>query len=392
MEDSAMTVIQGECDPRFKAVRELFEESFASGRENGAALAVSVQGQRVVDLWGGYADEAGARLWERDSLVNVYSTTKGLCAMCAHRLVDQGRLDLDAPVARYWPEFAAAGKAEIPVRQLLGHRAGLAAVSTPLAPDALFDWTQMTRALADQEPWWTPGTAHGYHAITFGWLVGEVVRRISGKSLGTFFRDEIAGPLGLDAHIGLADRHFDRVAEMGALPPPPPDAQGPDLMAEIQNNPDSVTARAFANPPTVMLPGVVNSPEWRRAEIPAANGHTNARSLARLYGALARGGEQDGYRVLSAESVARCREEQSRGLDRVLQLDSRFGLGFMLSMPGAELGPNPRSFGHAGAGGSLGFADVDAGIGFGYTMNKAESGLMVDARPTALMQTLYSAL
>ncbi|HUY38232.1 MAG TPA: serine hydrolase domain-containing protein, partial [Candidatus Binataceae bacterium] len=314
----------------------------------------------------------------------------GLTAICAHRLVDQGKLDIDAPVAKYWPEFAAAGKEKIPVRFLLCHRAGLAAVGKTLAPESLFDWNAMCAGLAEQKPWWDPGMRHGYHALTFGWLVGEVIRRLTGKSPGTYFRDEIARPLGLDTHIGLGAEHDARTANLIAAPPPAPGKPNP--FAEALKNPESVTAKAFANPPVLGSPGLVNTRAWRACEIPAANGHTDARSLARLYGALARGGELDGYRVLTPESIVRCHSEQARGPDEVLFISTRFGLGFMMSQPGASMGPNPRSFGHPGAGGSLGYADPDAKIGFGYVMNRMQAGLLIDPRATALIDALYASL
>ncbi len=277
------------------------------------------------------------------------------------------------------------------MRFLLSHRAGLPAVRKPLPAEALFNWDTMTAALADQEPWWEPGTKHGYHAITYGWLVGEVIRRITGKTPGTYFRDELAKPLGLEAHIGLGAEYDSRTAEMIAAPPPAPGQ--PNIFAEVLNNPESVTAKAFGNPPLMFKPGLVNTREWRAAELPAANGHATARALARLYGALARGGEVvDGYRVLTPKSIAQCHTEQSSGPDEVLFISTRFGLGFMMSQPGAMLGPNERSFGHPGAGGSLGYADPAAKIGFGYVMNKMQSGLLIDPRVTNLIDALYASL
>ncbi len=326
----------------------------------------------------------------RDTLVNVYSTTKGVTAICAHQLADKGLLDIDAPVAKYWPEFAQAGKDKLPVRYLLSHRAGMAAVRKPLDDDALFNWDKMTTALAEQEPWWEPGTKHGYHALTFGHLVGEVIRRITGKTPGTYLRDEIAGPLGLDLHIGLDAKNDARTGDMIAMPPPGPGE--PNLFAEIMKNPESVTFKAFMNPPGGMRPGLVNTREWRAAEIPAANGHTTARSLAKLYGVLARGGELDGVRVMSKEQVAKCSIEQSNGPDALLMINTRFSLGFMMSQPGASLGPNPKSFGHPGAGGSLGYADPDAKIGFGYTMNKMHASLLIDPRAIALIDSVYASM
>ncbi len=382
--------IEGTCDPKFSRVKDAFAENFEKRSEVGAAAAVVLDGKSVVDIWGGHADKAATRPWTRDTLVNVYSTTKGVTAICAHRLVDKGLLDIDAPVAKYWPEFAQAGKDKLPVRFLLSHRAGLPAVRKILDGDALFNWTTMTNALAEQEPWWEPGTAHGYHAVTFGWLVGEVIRRITGKTPGVYLRDEIAGPLGLDFHIGLDAKHDTRVAGLIASPPPGPGE--PNIFAEAMKNPESVVAKAFMNPPLMGKPGLVNSREWRAAEIPAANGHGTARALARLYGALARGGELDGVRVMSKDEVAKCSIEQSNGPDAVLTINTRFSQGFMMSQPGAELGPNAKSFGHPGAGGSLGYADPEAKIGFGYTMNKMQASLLIDPRATALIEAVYASM
>lgn len=388
---ASSSAMDGECDRRFEPVRKAFAENLERRGEVGAAVAVTVDGRPVVDLWGGQADQSKTRPWKRDTIVNVWSTTKGLTAICAHRLAGEGRLDFEAPVAQYWPEFAQGGKGKIPVKFLLSHRAGLAAIRAPLANDALFNWEIVTRELARQEPWWEPGARHGYHAITFGWLVGEVVRRITGKSLGTYFRDEIARPLGLDAHIGFDASLDPRVAEMIPAPPPAPGQANP--MAELTKDPESVSGKALMNPPNTLAPTTTNSRAWRAAEIPGANGHSDARSLARVYGALARGGEVDGVRVMSAAEIVKCYTEQSKGPDAVLQMPTRFSLGFALSMPGAELGPNPRSFGHPGAGGSLGFADPDTKIGFGYVMNQMGSNVtLIDPRATALIDAVYASL
>ena len=258
--------IEGTCEPRFKQVREIFADSFENGIEVGAAVAAVVDGKPIFDLWGGHADKARTRPWTRDTIVNVWSTTKGITSICAHRLVDQGKLDLDAPVAKYWPEFAQAGKEKIPVNFLLSHRAGLPAVRKQLPADAYVNWPVMCAALAAQEPWWVPGTKHGYHAITFGYLVGEVIRRITGKTPGTYLREEIAGPLKLDVHIGV-DASFDpRIAELIGAPPPPPDQ--PDQLARMTVDPESMTFKAIANPVPVVDPALVNSRAWRGAEIP----------------------------------------------------------------------------------------------------------------------------
>lgn len=384
--------IDGDCDPRFIRVREVFLENFASRGELGASIAVTIDNRPVVDLWGGFSDASRSVKWTRDTIVNVYSTTKGLTAIAAHRLVDQGRLDLDAPVATYWPEFAQGGKDKLPVRMLLNHQAGLPAVRAPLPDDAPFVWDQMVAALAAEKPWWIPGTRHGYHAFTFGWLVGEVIRRISGVTPGTYFRQEIAEPLGLDCHIGLDTKQDSRVAPLLAAPPPKPGEVSP--MAALLADPESIAAKAIANPPSLIPPVAVNTRRWRGAEIPAANGHTNARALAGLYSALASGGIADGYHLLSPAAITRCHTQESLGLDAVMGQRSRFSTGFMLSQPGPEtsLGPNPQAFGHPGAGGSIGFADPTTRIGFGYAMNQMGTGIIIDPRATALISAVYQSL
>jgi CubicO group peptidase (beta-lactamase class C family) len=384
---SADVAVGGVCDARFRAVREAFAGNFARHGEVGAAVAVTVDGKPVVDLWAGHADAARTRRWARDTIVNIASATKGPTAICAHRLADCGLLDLEAPVAIYWPEFAQAGKTAIPVHLLLSHRAGLPAVDTPLPTEALYDWGTMTRALAAQEPWWEPGARHGYHAFTFGWLVGEVVRRITGKSLGRYWREEVAGPLGIDCHIGLAAGHDARVAEFIPIPP-----GEPDLEAELIKNAGPMVQKALNNPPKTVAD--MNTCSWRRAEIPAGNAHTNARALARVYGALACGGEVDGVRVLSPHSIERARAEQASGPDAVLfGLPTRFGLGFSLPPEGAGFGSSgSTAFGCPGAGGSIGFADPSAHIGFGYTMNQMQPGMPPDSRALRMIDALYASL
>jgi len=380
------TRIEGHCDERFRAVRDAFEASFDRG-EVGAAVSVVIDGEPVVDLWAGFADAARTRPWERDTIVNVYSTTKGMTAICAHRLVDEGRLDLDEPVATYWPEFAQQGKQDVPVRMLLSHQAGLCAVDPPLAPEHRYDWERTTDALAAQKPLWEPGEFHGYHAMTYGHLVGEVVRRIDGRSLGTYFQEEVAAPLHADFHIGFGEEHDPRCADMI---PAPRDPGAPDLFEMLMKSPDSLAAKVFGG--STIDSDAVNSRAWRAAEIPAGNGHGTARALARIYGALARGGEIDGVRVLSPEGVERANTEQVRGEDAVLKpLHTRFGLGFMMTQPMIPLGPNPRAFGHPGAGGSIAFADPDAKIGFGYVMNQMQMGLTGGAHGFSLIAALYEA-
>ncbi len=382
--------IEGECARRFERVREAFEEGFRDRGELGAGVSVTVGGETVVDLWGGHVDPERTRAWERDTLVNVYSTTKGMTAICAHQLIDEGLLDLDAPVTEYWPEFGQAGKERMPVRHLFCHQGGLAAVDDLLPPEALYDWNAMAAALAAQKPWWAPGEAHGYHAVTFGWLVGELVRRLRGKSLGSVFHERVAEPLGADFRIGLPAGEHHRVADMQAAPAGTSGDAG-RLAEAFLSDPAGLVAKAFLNPPSMAL-GANNAP-WREAEIPAANGHGTARAIARVYAALANGGEIDGVRLLRPEGVERCRTEQSHGPDLVLQRSTRFGLGFMLPQDedGARIG-RPGAFGHPGAGGSLGFADPETRVSFGYAMNQMGPHILLDPRATALIDATYSCL
>lgn len=373
--------IYGSCAPGFESVREMFAKNFDAGLEIGAAVSVTVDQVPVVDLWGGYRDVAGSIPWEQDTLANVWSTTKGMTSICAHVLVDRGHLDLDAPVAHYWPEFAQAGKGEIPVRWLLSHRAGVPAIRHALPQTAAWDWDTMVGALAAEEPWWEPGTSFGYHAVTFGWLVGEVIRRISGKSLGTFFREEIAEPFDIDFHIGLDTKDDGRAAQVASPPPPPADE--PSLAME----PGSLADLAFNNPVEILNPEIVNSRDWRAAELGAVNGHTTASALARVYGILACGGEQNGIRLMRQDTIENIYVEQSMGENQVTMGPMRIGLGFMLPMEDNRYGRGPRSFGHPGAGGSMGFADPDARIGFGYVMN--QMGSQPDMRAASLVEALY---
>lgn len=396
MTSPAPTSIQGTCAPAFSAVRDAFERSFASGDEVGAAVCITRGGEVVVDLWAGFRDADQRLPWERETLVNVFSTTKGITAIAAHQLVEQGRLDLDAPVADYWPEFAAAGKERLPVRYLLTHQAGLAAIRQPLDTEVIFDWDAMTTALAAEEPWWAPGSQHGYHALTFGWLVGEVVRRISGQSVRDYVQEAIATPLGAEFYIGCPEEHDARVAELvpGPIAEPADGAEAFNLADEIRKNPEGLFAKAFANPRPRGLPHKMgNDPAWRRAEIPAANGHTNAHSLARIYTALANGGALEGARILNQEAIDRARTEHVYGEDLILPVPSRIGLGFFLPTREEPLSPNPSSFGHAGAGGSYGHADPENALGFGYVMNSMhQGGWLVDPRPRALLAAAYNAL
>jgi len=360
--------VHGRCEPRFEGLRSALGEVFASGIEVGAALAVCVDKQPVVDLWGGHADAARTRPWARDTIVNLFSVGKAITAICAHRLVEAGRLDLDAPVARYWPEFAQAGKEHLLVRHLLTHQAGLPAVAQPLPPGAWAEWGTMTAALAAQAPWWEPGRGHGYHVNTQGFLIGEVVRRVAGQSIGTYLRESLADPASIDFHIGLGPEHDERCADF--LPPAPP----PSPSREDLGGLTLMRLHAYRNPANLSGMGIVNTRAWRAAEVPSTNGHGNARAVARLYSALAGDGSLDGVHVLAPETVARAITEQVNGPDIVLERPTRYGLGFQLTMPERRLGPNPRAFGHFGAGGSLGFADPDARVAIGYAMNQGRLG------------------
>lgn len=382
--------IHGTCDARFARVRDVFAAQMSDPEELGAAVAVTLEGRLVVDLWAGHADLKRTKPWTGDTLVNLFSTTKGMTALCAHRLADEGKLDLDAPVARYWPEFAQADKGAIPVRWLLDHSAGLAAIEKPLPMGAVCDWDVVASALAEQAPLWEPGTAHGYHALTFGWLVGEVIRRIAGRSVGAYLRDEIAAPLGADFWIGLPEEHDARTAQLVPAPMPAPGQS--NFLLELAAKSKPWALKSFVNP----LPpaGGMNSRAWRAAEIPAANGHGSARGIARVYSALAAGGTIDGVRVLSPEQIDVARTEQRAGLDCVIpMMPTKFALGFQLGTEAEPIGPNPRAFGHSGAGGSMGLADPEAQLAFGYAMNRMESGLfLIGPRATALMNAAFESL
>jgi CubicO group peptidase (beta-lactamase class C family) len=367
-----MPDVHGTCDERYAAVRQVLADNLDSGADVGASVAVYVDGEPVVDIWGGWVDETRTTPWERDTIVNVWSTTKTMTALCALMLADTGELDFDAPVASYWPEFAAAGKDDVRVRHLMSHSAGLSGWAEPIDVDDLYDWEKATSLLAAQEPWWQPGSASGYHAVTQGYLVGEVVRRVTGQTLGQFFAKEVAGPLGADFHIGLDAAEDARVATL--VPPP---ATSP--MASVP--PGSIAARTFANPP---LPVPVTATrEWRAAEIPAANGQGNARSVAAVQSVLAGGGETrtargDRVRLLSEAGCNRVFEEQTNGTDLVLSVPLRFGMGYGL---GTELMPmGPRTCYWGGYGGSVIVVDLDLRMAVAYVMNRMESGLVGDTR------------
>jgi CubicO group peptidase (beta-lactamase class C family) len=387
-------VIEGTCDARFHAVRACFERNFVELREIGAALAIHVDGRCVVDLWGGQRERGHA--WTADTLVNVYSTTKGLASLCVQQQIDRGALDLDERVASYWPAFGAHGKGEIRLRTLLAHAAGLPAIAKPLPHAALYQHDVMAQALADTPPAWEPGTAHGYHAQTFGFLVAELVRRVSGMTLGQYLRQHIAAPLQADVHIGLAAEHDARVAKVTRPLNEPTPAGEVDLLALWKREPDSLSARAFNNP--APQPGANQTRAYRAAELPSSNGHATALGLSRIYAAVSGGVPSavrgDGSGVFTRACRERCAEEYAFGPDLVLRVPTRFGPGFMLSQAegSGRFGPNSRSFGHPGMGGSLGFADPDLQLGFAYVMNRAGAGILIDERARRLIEATYAAI
>ena len=379
--------VQGHCDTRFSAVRDAFAKNFREGREVGASFAATVDGESVVDIWAGHADAARTRPWERDTIVNVYSTTKVMPAIAALILVDRGSIDLDAPVARYWPEFAQAGKEKLPVRYLFSHMSGLAGFEEPITLETLYDWDECTSLLAAQAPWWEPGARCGYQAMTHGYLLGELVRRVTGRSLGTFFREEVAQPLGADFHIGL-DASLD--ARVGELIPPPEEgwAEEPE--------PGSIGAK-LGNPAVGdALVAASRTRAWRAAEIPAVNGHGNARSVARIASAMACGGAVDGVRLMARETVDQAIEEQIEDFDlTVPEMRVRYGLGFALRcdsiwMP--NLGPSLRAFFWGGYGGSFCVMDPDARVSYGYVMNRMLNEWTGGFRSDPLAAALYESL
>lgn len=401
-QDAAM--IYGFAADGFEGVREQFEKNFAKRGEVGGSVAVMRDGEYLVDLWGGWASDSRTRAWEADTIVNVWSTTKGLVAMCAHILIDRGQLELDAPVVSYWPEFAQAGKENITVRQLLSHRSGLMGWEEPIPPEDMFNWEKLCEMLAATEPFWEPGTASGYHMRTFGHLVGEVVRRIDGRPIGQFLREEISEPLQADLFIGVPEEDHRRVADLSHIPPDDVKTESTDMSLNIASEAadeaaDSDSEFAFTDRMIRSLSGPeiglekANSAEWRCGAFPSSNGHANARGIAAAYGTIAAGGAFGETRIFSPAAAERMREAQPTGRDKIIGAVSpqtTWGMGFMVNTPPAY-GPNPRAFHHGGIGGSLGFCDPDAGFGFGYAMNAMGSPLE-DRRAFSLLHAVYKSL
>lgn len=378
--------VAGFCDQRFARLRAEFVENFVSRAERGGAVAAWCDGRLVADLWGGWSDLGRRQPWVRGTIVNVFSVSKAFCTVAIMRLVDDGLLDLDAPVIRYWPQFARGDKGGITVRQLMSHQAGLPAIRRPLPDGAALNWGVITSALAEQAPWWVPGTAHGYHVNTFGFLAGELVRRIAGKTIGTLLREDVASPLNADVHIGLPQSEHHRVSDFRW--PGNPDNPAKPV---IENDEQLMRWNTYWNPPGFSGAHWVNTARWREAEVPSTNGHANARGIARIYAALADGGEIGGVRILSADALALATTEQVNGPDLINQRPSRFGIGFQLTQPERPLGPNRGAFGHFGAGGSLGFCDPEARIAFGYVTNDMGPRWQ-NPRNRALIDALYASL
>jgi CubicO group peptidase (beta-lactamase class C family) len=380
------TPLGGRSGAGFDSLRELFTGKLESGEELGASFAVNIDGEMVVDLWGGWADEAHTRPWAEDTITNVFSTTKTMTALSALVLVDRGDLDLDAKVASYWPEFAARGKGEIKVRQLLSHTSGVSGWDRPVALEDLYDWHKSTAMLAAQAPWWEPGTASGYHAHTYGHLVGEVIRRITGQRLGEFFAANVARPLDADFHIGLPPSEFHRVANAVPLE---------SLPAELtEADPNSLVYKTFFNPTLGKDDGSWRGDytwreRWRRADIGSGNGHGNARSVARIQSAVACGGVVDGVRLLSPKTIDRALEVQSHTVDLVAGVPFKWGLGYGLPIPELPFVPQGRLALMGGAGGSLMIADVDRRMTIAFVMNKMVPSLLGTPTAVALVERLY---
>jgi CubicO group peptidase (beta-lactamase class C family) len=387
-----MTGIGGHCDPAFRGVRSAFSENFSDRRELGAAVCVLVGGRPVVDLWGGHRDLARRLPWERDTLVNAWSVGKGILACLVLTLVERGQLSLDEPVQVRWPEFAAEGKGSVSLRMLMSHRAGMPAIRTRLAEGEWQDWSAMCTALAAQEPWWEPGSDHGYHVNTYGFLVGELVRRATGRSPGHALREILGAPLDADFFWGVPESRRARVAEVDVpnvvLSEPAQWAQAFPPTGDAVH--DTMTWHAYFNPPGLCGIGALGSDAWLRAEVPSTNGHATARGVALLYDALLRG-SSDGTPWVGSSLLGEATTIHSDGMDRLLGRPSRFGLGFQLPSPDRPLGPSGAAFGHYGYGGQLGMADPAAGVVFAFLTSRPGDRWQTP-RTQALVDAVYAAL
>jgi CubicO group peptidase (beta-lactamase class C family) len=376
-----MAEVHGSAEPRFDRLSDLLSESIDSGHDVGASVSVTVEGETVVDLWGGWTDERRTTPWQADTIVNVWSTTKTLMALVALVCADRGLIDLDSPVAAYWPEFAANGKEGVLVKHLLSHTSGVAGWDGPIEPDVMYDWERSTAMLAAQAPWWEPGTASGYHSMSQGHLVGEVVRRVTGKKLGLFFKEEIAEPFDLDFHIGLAPEHDPRVSNVIPYPGTPVDVDALD--------PNSPKYKQVIGPR--IEPEIANTTPWRRADLSAANGHGNARSVARAQAIVANGGTLDGVQLLSPATIDRIFETQSDGIDLIFQEHQKFGIGYALPTP-LTFHPEGKICYWGGMGGSKIIVDVGRRMTFSYVMNRMDDGLLGDFRGENLATATWAAL
>ncbi|MEU2086300.1 serine hydrolase domain-containing protein [Streptomyces albus] len=376
-----MTTLHGTFEPRFAGLRQALQRNIASGQETGASLVVDIDGERVVDLWGGHRDTARTTTWQEDTLTNVWSITKTVTSLAALMLADRGELDVYAPVARYWPEFAAGGKRDVEVRHLLSHTSGVSGLEQPATVEDLYDTPGAAARMAAQRPWWKPGTASGYHVMNYGHLVGELVRRITGQSLRQFVAEEIARPLGADFQIGAAEADWGRVADV--VPPPP---SGPAALPA-----DSPAHKTLTGP--AVAAATANTPAWRAADIGAANGHGNARSVARILSVLARGGQVDGTRLLRQKTINLIFDVQADGVDLVNGLPSRWGIGYAL--PKKTLLPwipDGRIAFWGGWGGSMVIADLDRRMTLSYVMNRMGPGILGSDRSAAYVRAVYSRL
>ena len=373
--------IEGTCDPCFAGVRDAFAICFDQGLEHGGGVSVVVNGKTVVDLWGGHADGARTRLWRQDTLINVWSSTKGVVALAIAMLVERGRLDYAAPVARYWPEFAAGGKERITLDQVMSHQAGLNGLAVPMDEAGLLAWTPFVDALAAMAPLWEPGSRCVYHALTYGHLAGEVLRRVDGRSIGRFIAEEIAGPLGADFHVGLSASEDARVAEM---------IEGPKASDWVDFVRTSPFPHACDNPaPRALAP---NDRAWRAAEVPGGNGQSTAHALARVYGMMATGGTWEGRTLISRAAIEEAARPRFRGTDESFAAPAVVAAGFQMEDPTYASRASPQTFGHGGWGGAFGFADPGAGVGFGYVTNRMLGFDDLDPRRKVLIDAVYNAL
>jgi CubicO group peptidase (beta-lactamase class C family) len=378
-----MAEVEGICDSRFVGLRDAFRQQLECGNELGASIAVVIEGAPVVDMWGGWSNVERTKRWERDTITNVWSTTKTMTALAALLLVDRGRLDVHAKVSQYWPEFAANGKQDIEVCHILSHTSGVPAWAAPVDIRDIYDWQKSTAMLAAQAPWWNPGTASGYHAVNQGHLIGEVIRRITGRSLGAFFADEIARPLKADFYIGLPRTEFHRVSNV--VRPPPIPSYGASL------DPESVMAKTRRGPS--FDASVAWKDEWRLAEIGAANGHGNARSVARIQSVITNGGRVGQRQWLSPETIGMIFEEQSNGVDLVLGIPLRFGIGYALpNLQSVPYIPEGRLCFWGGWGGSLVVNDLDRRMTFAYVMNKMEASVIGSPRAETYLRACYKTI